>query len=80
MIAEDILTKIKDIVRAQAPDFAGELLPSSSFEEMGLDSLNRIDLLAAAEAAFGIEVPDDQVAGLLRVQDLADFVASAQVG
>ena len=73
---EDIFAEMDRELRRLLPEFSGEITPTSTFEELDLDSLTRIDLLAAMEIAFEIEVPDDEVAKVVRVQDLADLVLS----
>ncbi|MBV9447425.1 MAG: hypothetical protein JO345_16205 [Streptosporangiaceae bacterium] len=80
MTLDEISAEVERLVRALMDGAEGEVTPTASFEELGLDSLNRVDLLANAEIAFGIEVPDDEVAKLARVQDLTEFVASMQRG
>jgi acyl carrier protein len=73
--------EVERLIRQLAPEFADqEITPTMTFEELGMDSLNRMDLLAAAEGHFDVVVPDEEVGKLIRVQDLTDFVASARVG
>lgn len=76
MTLQEISEEIERIIRLHAPEPVDEISPATRFEELGMDSLSRVDLLSSAETAFGIEVPDDQVASLVRVQDLMDFVVS----
>jgi acyl carrier protein len=71
---EEIISEVERQVRVLLPEFDGEITPASSFEEMDMDSLSRVDLLAALEIAYGVDVPDDEVANVVRVQDLADLV------
>ena len=72
---------IVSILRQTFPDVEdAEITAQMSFADLGLDSLTRIDVLAAAEAHFGIEVPDDVVGTLATVQDLMDFVDKAAIG
>jgi acyl carrier protein len=69
------------IVRLTFTDAADAVITAETgFADLGLDSLTRIDVLAAAEAHFGIEVPDEVVGTLLTVQDLMDFVEKAVIG
>lgn len=57
-----------------------EITAEMTFEDLGLDSLTRIDVLAAAEGVFDLEVPDAAVADMIRVQDLIDLVSAVRVG
>ncbi|MFC0528347.1 acyl carrier protein [Phytohabitans kaempferiae] len=78
MSQEEITTEIVRLIRQEMPDVEGDITPDSKFEELGMDSLTRVDLLAAVERSFGLEVPDDAVASLLRVRDLTDFLATSK--
>lgn len=51
------------------------LTPESSLDEIGLDSLDRIRLAAAFEAAYGITLPDTALADAHRLGDLASLIA-----
>jgi acyl carrier protein len=51
---------------------------SASFEELGVDSMSTMDLLVKVEKEFGVEVPDERLPMIVNIQDLVDFVASAQ--
>lgn len=43
-------------------------------DDLGLDSLDTIELVMAAEEEFGIEIPDDQAVRLLTVKDAVVFI------
>lgn len=81
MAVSKIESDIVRILRQTYPDVAYvEITPETSFEALGLDSLTRIDVLAAVEAHFGFEVPDEVVGTLLTVQDLMDYAEKAAIG
>jgi acyl carrier protein len=42
--------------------------------DLGLDSLSMIDIAVAAEEAFGIRIPDDDLERFVTVGDVADYV------
>jgi acyl carrier protein len=43
--------------------------------ELGVDSLTRVELVAAVEARFGVSVDDEAAASFGRVQDVLDLVS-----
>jgi acyl carrier protein len=47
--------------------------PESTFEELGLDSLDTFDIIFNAEDAFKINVPNEQV-NITTLQDVVDMV------
>lgn len=76
-----IEAEIVSILRQTMTSLADvEITAQMTFEELGLDSLTRIDVLAAAEGAFDLEVPDAAVAEMIKVQDLVDLVSAVRVG
>lgn len=46
-------------------------------EDLGLDSLDAIQLLIEAEDRFGVVVPDDIARGLVTVQDVVALLCAA---
>ncbi|WP_018350836.1 acyl carrier protein [Longispora albida] len=77
----DVAAEVERMIRDLMPKLEGqEISEDSTFEDLGMDSLNRVDLLAAAEGHFDIEVPDEEVANFVRVSDLTAFIASLRVG
>ncbi|WP_282089926.1 acyl carrier protein [Streptomyces tendae] len=81
MTRDEIIVEIINLTLRTAPDLeGGEVTADASFENLGLDSLTRIDLLAAVEKNFGLSVPDDKVGDLLRVSDVADFLMAYKAG
>ncbi|GLY18821.1 phosphopantetheine-binding protein [Kineosporia rhizophila] len=75
---DQILDEIARQIRILMPGLDETVRMDTVFEELGMDSLTRVDLLSAAEMSFGIEVPDEEVGSLVRVQDLVDFVMYSQ--
>lgn len=49
------------------------ICPESTFEELGLDSLDTFDIIFNAEDAFKIKVPNEQV-NITTLQDVVDMV------
>jgi acyl carrier protein len=48
--------------------------PESTFEALGIDSFDGINILFAIESEFDISVPDDEAKKLRGVQDIIDGV------
>lgn len=48
--------------------------PDSTFEELGVDSLDGINILFALENEFDISIPDDAARGIRDVRHMADGV------
>lgn len=50
--------------------YDGEIKPSLTMEELGIDSLEYINLLLRVEGAFGIRIPDARKVAMETVSDL----------
>lgn len=47
----------------------------SSFEELGIDSMDAVEILWALENEFDISIPDEQAKGVRSMRDMAEGVA-----
>ncbi len=67
----DILEKLQNIVS----EYRGEkieLKPETTFDDLGFDSLDKVELLMKLEDEFAFQFPDDvQVSG---VRELVDII------
>ena len=68
--------KVKQIVTEQLGVDQGEVTNSASFvDDLGADSLDRVELVMAFEEAFDIEIPDEDAEKIRTVQDAIDYIA-----
>jgi long-chain acyl-CoA synthetase len=66
------------IVRESSRNRLDAIRPAHNLElDLGLDSMQRIELLTALEQQFGGEVPESQLAELYSVRDLVDAVLAS---
>lgn len=67
--------KIRRIIVDQLGVDAGEVTGSSSFvDDLGADSLDRVELVMAFEETFDIEIPDQDAEKIVTVQDAVEYV------
>ncbi len=68
------LTAIRD-----ATHYEGALLPDANIElALGLDSLERVELLSQMENVFSSSVPDDLASGIYTVRELVEAVLASR--
>ena len=68
--------KVKQIVTEQLGVDQGEVTTSAScVDDLGADSLDRVELVMAFEEAFDIEIPDEDAEKIRTVQDAIDYIA-----
>ncbi|HYX70861.1 MAG TPA: AMP-binding protein, partial [Terriglobales bacterium] len=66
------------IIRPMAKDPAREVLPADNLElDLGLDSMERVELLVALEKELGADVPESVVSEVYTVRELVDVVRGA---
>lgn len=69
-------------VVAVAPDVAGDverLDPDADlFEEFGLDSMDRLNIMAAIAEATGIDIPERRIAALVSVNELVGHLLASR--
>ena len=70
----DYFDKIKDRLSSKLK--AKELMKESSFKELGIDSLDLVDLVFELEEEIGVEFQDEELLKISTVQDLLDLIDS----
>ena len=75
MADKPIEEKVKDIIVEQLGVNPEQVTPTASFiEDLGADSLDRVELIMAFEEAFDMEIPDDQAETIKTVQDAVAYI------
>ncbi|MEG0366275.1 MAG: acyl carrier protein [Coprobacillus sp.] len=70
----DYFDKIKDRLSSKLK--GKELTKESGFKELGIDSLDLVDLVFELEEEIGVEFDDSELMKLNTVQDLLDLIDS----
>jgi len=63
-----VITAIAKVLGVPAED----IQPDSTFEELGVDSLDGINIAFALEETFDVEIPDEAVHGFADVRQVTD--------
>jgi len=67
--------KVKQIIVDQLSVEESEVTPNASFvDDLGADSLDRVELIMAFEEAFDIEIPDEEAEKIATVQDAIAYI------
>jgi acetyltransferase-like isoleucine patch superfamily enzyme/acyl carrier protein len=68
--------QLTDMITALRPraGLAVALTPDTDLDAIGFDSLDRIRIAAALEAAYGVTIPDTALADVRQLGDLADLI------
>ena len=71
----EIQQKVTDIIVEKCGVNASEVTPEASFtQDLGLDSLDTVELIMEFEKEFGIPIPDDKAEGIKTVADAVAFI------
>jgi acyl carrier protein len=67
--------KVTQIVVDQLGVEPAEVVPEASFvDDLGADSLDRVELVMAFEESFGLEIPDEDAEKITTVRDAIDYI------
>ena len=71
-----MLEKIREILKDYTEVPADKITPQSHFrDDLGLNSLDVVNVVVAFEDEFGIEIDDDDISSMVRVKDAIDYIS-----
>jgi len=74
---QDVASGLKEIMAARLGLPAEQLVPEARLvEDLGLDSLDAVELAISVERKFDIEVPEEELTKLKTVADMVALVES----
>jgi acyl carrier protein len=77
---DDIATRCIEIVAKSKSIPADTVTLASTFDELNIDSLDKINISFEVEEAFAIEIPDDALGTLKTVGDMVEGVTRLRAG
>jgi len=72
---DDIASRCIEIIAKSKSIPADSITLESTFDELNIDSLDKINISFEVEEAFAIEIPDDALSTLKTVGDMVSGVA-----
>ena len=77
MATQEVADALREIMAARLGLTAEQIVPEARLvEDLGLDSLDAVELAIAVERKFDIEVPEEELAKLKTVADMLALVES----
>ena len=73
--AEQVEARVIEALASFGPD-ADQITPSSTFEELDIDSLDLVELAQIVEDEYGVVLKGEDMKGLQTVGDAIDLVVS----
>ena len=80
MTREEIIAKTNDVFAESFEIEPDRLVPGANvFLDLGLDSLDTVDLVVAIQKRFGVQIRDDErVRAIRTLGDVYDFIETIQ--
>ena len=69
-----IFDKVKKIIVEKLSVDSNEVTLDASFEDLGADSLDIVEIVMALEEEFDIEIPDADAEKVVSVGDVVDYI------
>ncbi|CDF58830.1 acyl carrier protein [Thermobrachium celere] len=66
--------KIRNIIAEQLNLDESEITEATTFEELGVDSLDLFQILISLEDEFGVEIPNEDAENIKTVKDVVDYI------
>lgn len=79
-MSDEILQRVVKVIAETQRIAADGITADSSFEALGIDSLDGINIVFGIENEFNINVPDDAVKSIRTVRDMAEGVERLLAG
>ncbi len=74
MAGPDVLGVVADLVARKARVDRARVLPSARLIDFGLDSVKALELVVDLEQALGLEIPDQDLAHVRTIGDIARYL------
>ncbi len=73
-MSDDLSTRVISVIAATQHIAVEKITEESTFQELGIDSLDGINILFALESEFNINIPDDEAPNIRTVHDAVEGV------
>ena len=73
-IPGDLIERVLRIIADNQRKDVSLVTVDSSFEELGIDSMDAVNIVFALENEFGINVPDEEMKNIRSVRDIVEGV------
>ena len=72
----EVTDRIMSVVKNFDQVDAAKVTPDSKWADLGLDSLDAVEVIMAIEDEFAIEIPDPEADKILSVAEAIDFIST----
>ena len=82
-MSDELIQRVLKVIAASKRIPLQTVTIESDFQQLGIDSMDAVEILFALENEFDITIPDDEVRGVLSVRQMCEGVeklVAAQAG
>ena len=72
--------KVKEIIADHMGLDVADIISISTFVDLGMDSLDEIEIVMAIETEYGIAIPDEDAENIKTVGQLVSYIKHAKAG
>ncbi|TCS95796.1 acyl carrier protein [Hazenella coriacea] len=65
---------LKNVIKNELKKEVPEITPSMSFQDLGIDSMDRIRIVIHVERAYGVEFSENEAGSIQTVGELIQFI------
>ncbi len=76
MVSTTLEDRVRQIIVEQLDVADEEVTDDASFDDLGADSLDKVELVMAFEETFKIEIPDEDTETMTTVKDAIAYIKS----
>ena len=76
-MSDELIQKVRTVIANTQRIPIEKITIDSSFEELGIDSMTRIECVFSLEDAFHVEISESELSRLQTVQDVINTVSNA---
>jgi acyl carrier protein len=74
MTGHEIEQSVRTVLVEEFKVDPGTITPEATFKHMGLDSLDMVSLVMSLEDRLGVQIPDDELQGIERLDQALDLL------
>lgn len=74
-MSDELIQRVRNVIASAQRIPVERISVDSSFEELGIDSMDGVNILFALENEFNISIPDEAAKNIRTVRDMIDGVA-----
>lgn len=74
-MSDDLIQRVRSVIATSQRLPIEKVTIDSSFEELGIDSMDGVNILFSLEGEFDISIPDEEAKSIRTVRQMAEGVA-----